>query len=167
MRTLRKRERTALTLEKVKGIWALIPRMPGQQQVHRLPLVCLYILAKRIQEHPEAAPPPTHWCTATNEQGLQTVGHLTPVRTASSLHLQEHDQPILLEGRLGTIYRATSELGYWLTHLQGCTLEIKMRLSPLHCTTDCPSQNSLGAQTFRDNSLEARTSQHSSLHPTT
>lgn len=51
VRTLRKRERTALTLEKVKGIWAFIPRMPGQQQVHRPPPVCLLgsILAKRIK----------------------------------------------------------------------------------------------------------------------
>ena len=43
------------------------------------------------------APLGTHWCTATNERGPRPWGHLTPVRRASSLHLQEHDQPILLE----------------------------------------------------------------------
>ena len=95
-----KEERTALTLEKVKGIWAFIPRMPGQQQVHRPPLVCLSgsILANRIQGHPwSPLPPATHWCTTTDERGLRPRGYLTPVLRASSLHLQGHDQPILLE----------------------------------------------------------------------
>lgn len=151
-----KEERTALTLEKVKGIWAFIPRMPGQQQEQRPPLVCLSgsILANRIQDHPwSPLPPPTHWCTTTNERGhrpgalwLQCLEHPPDIwgNTISLFcwrkvrhHIQSHKWAGILD-----------DSSPWL-HTGN-----KMRLHhPSLHRWFSPSQNSLGAQTFQDNSL--------------
>ena len=135
------------------------PRMPGQQQVDRPLLVCLpgSILANRIQAHPWSPLPPksTHMLVHCYKwKGIETTGLSDPSAYSILPNIWGNMISLLCWRKAGHHKQSHK----WAGILDGSSPLLhtgnKMRLHcpSLHHWYD-PSQNSLGAQTFQDNSL--------------